>query len=208
MQQQHTQAAQFTVGLSWDGKEKVSNPATIFLKPRGDDLELKIFAPFYDDPAPDGEPGVAFFKLWEYEVVEAFFLNDNEDYLELEFGPHGQHLMLLLHGNRNAIKHSLPMDYSSTIDKVAKTWTGTAIIPGSYFPSNVTKFNGYAIHNQQEEPIYEAVFEVSGEQPDFHRINKFGNFDLSSILPSNKRSEESNVWKQALIEDQVGNKSS
>ena len=34
---------------------------------------------------------------------------------------------------------------------------------------------------------YEAVFEVSGEQPDFHRINKFGDFDLSSIFPANAR---------------------
>ena len=39
-----------------------------------------------------------------FKVVEAFFLNDKEQYLELEFGPHGQHLMLLLNGNRNAIK--------------------------------------------------------------------------------------------------------
>ena len=43
-------------------------------------------------------------RLFDVEVVEAFFLNDAGDYLELEFGPHGQHLMLLLSGRRNAIK--------------------------------------------------------------------------------------------------------
>jgi hypothetical protein len=37
-------------------------------------------------------------------VVEAFFLNQEDQYLELEFGPHGQHLMLLLQGAGNAIK--------------------------------------------------------------------------------------------------------
>jgi hypothetical protein len=191
----------FTVGLSWDGKKEISNPAKITLKPSGSDLELMITAPFYDDPAPpNGMPGAAYFKLWDYEVVEAFFLNDAEEYLELEFGPHGQHLMLILNGNRNAIKHSLPLDYSSSIDRESMTWTGRATIRGSYFPPNVTKFNGYAIHGTGEDRVYEAVFEVSGEQPDFHRINKFGEFKLSSILPSNTREEHSDLWKQSLLE--------
>ena len=31
--------------------------------------------------------------LWDYEVVELFLLNsDTEEYLELEFGPHGHYL--------------------------------------------------------------------------------------------------------------------
>ena len=64
-----------------------------------------ISAPYFGDPAPQGgKVGEAYFELWEHEVVEAFFLNDKEQYLELEFGPHGQHLMLILNGNRNAIK--------------------------------------------------------------------------------------------------------
>ena len=51
----------------------IVNLSIIIFVFRGDDLELKIFAPFYDDPAPDGEPGVAFFKLWEYEVQILYF---------------------------------------------------------------------------------------------------------------------------------------
>ena len=42
-------------------------------------------------------------KLY-YEVVEAFFLNSEDRYLEVEFGPHGQHIALLLDGRRNAVK--------------------------------------------------------------------------------------------------------
>ena len=64
-------------------------------------------------------------QLWDYEVVEAFFLSSSsERYLELEFGPHGQHLVLLLDGRRNAIKHSLPLEYQATID--GKSWKGKA----------------------------------------------------------------------------------
>ena len=40
-----------------------------------------------------------------------FFLNKNDEYLEVELGPWGQHLLLLLQGERNAIKHSLPLDF-------------------------------------------------------------------------------------------------
>ena len=48
-------------------------------------VRIDIVAPFYNDPAPsgsdgssggssDGSSGGSFFQLWDYEVVEAFFL--------------------------------------------------------------------------------------------------------------------------------------
>ena len=95
----------FAIAGTWDGQAIDHDPVELTLVGDGEDLIIRISAPFFDDPAPEGgKPGEAFFKLWEYEVVEAFFLNDKEQYLELEFGPHGQQLMLILNGNRNAIK--------------------------------------------------------------------------------------------------------
>ena len=51
--------------------------------------------------------------------MEIFFLSSNHEnmYLEVEFGPHGQHLGLLLKGQRNCLIHSFPMKYSSEIGK-------------------------------------------------------------------------------------------
>ena len=70
------------------------------------DVHISVRAPYFSDPAPPGGlPGQAYFGLWEYEVVEAFFLNDKDQYLEVEFGPHGQHIVLLLDGRRNAVKY-------------------------------------------------------------------------------------------------------
>ena len=98
-------AKKFSIATTWDGQPVDHEPVKLTLEGDGEDLVIRISAPFFGDPAPEGgKAGEAFFKLWEYEVVEAFFLNDKEQYLELEFGPHGQHLMLLLNGNRNAIK--------------------------------------------------------------------------------------------------------
>ena len=79
------------------------------------------------------------------------------DYLELEFGPHGQHLGLVLHGVRNAIKHSFPMQYHAHINEKDKSWTGKAVVPKKYFPSGVNKFNAYAINGQDENRIYNQI---------------------------------------------------
>ena len=71
----------------------------------GGDVLITVKAPYFNDPAPPGGlPGQAYFGLWDYEVVEAFFLNSEDRYLEVEFGPHGQHIALLLDGRRNAVK--------------------------------------------------------------------------------------------------------
>ena len=89
--------------------------------------------------------GEAYFGLWNYEVVECFFLaqtpGEEPDYLELEFGPHGQHLGLLLHGVRNDIVHSFPIKYEAEIAQDRKTWTGKAIIPKHYFPGHVNRYH-------------------------------------------------------------------
>ncbi|XP_023341859.1 UPF0462 protein C4orf33 homolog isoform X2 [Eurytemora carolleeae] len=188
------------VGLSWDGEEKIENSAKIFLSASGDDLAVRLVAPYYGDLAPPGgQPGEPYSNLWDYEVVELFFLNDAEEYLELEFGPHAQHLVLLLKGTRNIVKQKLPLQYTAEIQ--GHVWTGSAIIPGSYFPPICTKINGYAIHGTGNNRKYEAVFEVAGPQPDFHRIHKFGAFNLADILVSNSRSDHSKIWEGVLSED-------
>ena len=75
--------------------------------------------------------------------MECFFLSQTPgsepDYLELEFGPYGQHLGLLLHGVRKAIKHTFPIKYQAEISQDKKTWRGKAIIPKHYFPPNVNR---------------------------------------------------------------------
>jgi len=197
---------ELTVGLTWDGKEKIENPANIYIRSSGNELEIQIKAPYYGDaPPPGGRPGEAFYKLWDYEVVECFLMNDAEEYLELEFGPHGQHLALLLLGRRNAIKHSLPLRYEWKVigDKVPAQWIATAFIPESYLPPNVTRINAYAIHGEDEDRKYEAAYEVSGPQPDFHRLSKFGHINLAEIIAGNQRKEHSEIWKQAIEESKI-----
>ena len=47
---------------------------------------------------------------------------------------------------------------------------------------------------------YEALFESSGPQPDFHRLEKFQPLQLERFLDGNSGSELSSVWETALME--------
>jgi hypothetical protein len=80
----------FLINKTWNNKDIDHKPTQISLErsENGDFLIIKINAIFFNSPfKPDKTPG-DFFNLWDYEVVEAFFLNDsNQHYIELEFGP-------------------------------------------------------------------------------------------------------------------------
>jgi len=109
--------------------------------------------------------------------------------------------MLILNGNRNAIKHSLPMDYSARIE--GGRWEGEARVPGSYFPPDITRWNAYAIHGPPEDRRYEALFESAGPQADFHRLEKFQPLELGGLLEGNQGAQLSHVWRTALEEEKV-----
>ena len=61
--------------------------------------DRKLSPPFTKNPAPtdevklQGQPPT--WKLWEYDVVEVFFVCSNGNYVETEFGPHGHYLILI-----------------------------------------------------------------------------------------------------------------
>ncbi|RWS23135.1 hypothetical protein B4U80_00319 [Leptotrombidium deliense] len=142
-------------------------------------MNVEINAPFYNDPPPKAESG-SLMGLWDFEVVEMFFLGNSEEYLELEFGPHNHFLVLYLRGKRNIVKNLSPLEYNAVID--GKKWSGKASIPLSFFPENVRKFNCYAIHGTGEKRTYLALFPTpngSYLQPDFHRVEYFGDFKLA-----------------------------
>ena len=91
-------------------------------------MSMKIDAPFYNDPPPpetsdtnssrSSKSDKAFMGLWDYEVVEGFFLcSKSEQYLEVEFGPHGHHLVLFLNGRKNIIKECIPIEWEVHIGK-------------------------------------------------------------------------------------------
>ncbi|KAM4674173.1 UPF0462 protein C4orf33 homolog isoform 2-T2 [Amazona ochrocephala] len=167
---------EFAIKHTWDGLPVNHEPATIWLKSDNVGLLMEVSAPFFNDPpAPLGEPGKPFGRLWDYEVVEAFFLNDRTgQYLEVEVCPHGQHLLLLLSGRRGVWKEELPLEFEVTRMK--------------------TKWEG-------EERKYEALYPVpqhelqEGQKPDFHRLEFFEDLNLKGLMGEDWKQPESDIWK-------------
>ncbi|XP_073699132.1 UPF0462 protein C4orf33 homolog isoform X1 [Garra rufa] len=194
---------EFQIKDTWDSLPLDHKPVKIRFSPGEDGLLMQVNAPFFNDPpAPAGPPGEPFPGLWDYEVVESFFLNNNtEQYLEVELCPHGQHLVLLLNGKHNAFMQQIPLSF--IVNKKEKIWKGEALLPWRYFPPGVNKMNSYAIHGSGAERTYESLYPVpredlvEGQGPDFHRLEYFQDFTLQSIMGEDWVQPESDLWDLA-----------
>ncbi|CAG7816152.1 unnamed protein product [Allacma fusca] len=188
-------AAEYTINQTWNGLKpedsaeiKISFSSTTIRGITNEEgLIINVNAPFYNDPrVPEDTPKGSMAKLWDYEVVEVFFLADDNKYLEIELAPKGQYLILKLDGCRNIVEEQLPLKtYLSSVE--GDRWMGEAIIPFSYFPANVSRFNAYAIHRSDPNRVYMALFPTPPNlhsQPDFHRLDYFRSVDLfKELLP-------------------------
>ncbi|XP_072477114.1 UPF0462 protein C4orf33 homolog isoform X2 [Notamacropus eugenii] len=190
---------EYSIVTTWDNLPVTHRSVTFRFKPGDQGLLMEVSAPFFDDPpAPLGAPGQAFNGLWEYEVVEAFFLNSTtKEYLEVELCPHGQHLVLFLSGG-DAFAKELDLNFKADI--VGNEWNGTALLPWEYFPPGIDKMNLYAIHGSGDKRIFEALYPVpheeitAGQGPNFHRLEYFKPFDLKWVMGENWEQPHSKLW--------------
>jgi len=201
--------ASYSILTTWNGDEVRHDPASVTLgSTDSGDLTIHIQASLVGDLEfpPNCNPGRPYPGLWNYEVVEAFFLDPvSVSYVELEFHPCGAHLALLLHPERVDLVNYLPLQYEATIQ--GDRWEGFAIVPSAYLPANVSSFNMFAIHKAtlieedqawEDGKIYEALFPVEeGSQPDFHNLGVFQPIDLAKlgVTVSNSPSQ---IWTSAL----------
>ncbi len=160
------------VPKTWDGCPVAASDVVDFsvqLDDKG--LGVQVVAPFYGDPAPLG-PGGELDGLWGYEVVELFLLGAGGHYLEIELGPHGHYLILLLDGIRQVKERLQPTHCTTRI--TGCRWQATLGLNLDQLPLPFTHINAYAIHGQGTGRCYLAAFPVPGENPDFHQPRFFG----------------------------------
>ncbi|CAF0866225.1 unnamed protein product [Rotaria sordida] len=182
----------FTIANLWNSTPITNHqPVQITLSATNDKdhLLIEIDAPFFNDPAPplssSSSSSGPYPELWNYEVVELFFLaSSTNHYLELEFSPHGHYLVLLLIDRRKVLKQMLPLPYYKVEHRSSDRWIGRAHIPRSLFPADVDRFNAYAIHGQDDKRTYEALYPatIDSEKPDFHRLEFFQVLNFDSLL--------------------------
>lgn len=185
----------FRIDKTWNGDPVDHEPFVVhmewfFQRQRGKPHKrvVKVFTegPLFDDPPPPEDVGGICLNLYDYEVLELFFANDKDQYLEVEVGPHGHWLVLLLNGHRKPFNKGEELELQVQNVFEGDKWRSVFEIPLAYFPPNVTKFNAYAIHGVGDERQYEALNPVTDgtyDQPDFHRLQFFKPFDRKKIIP-------------------------
>ncbi|MDA0208390.1 MAG: hypothetical protein O3B64_03245 [bacterium] len=159
---------------TWDGVPiEQDEHVSIELNLTEINLEIRIDAPFHNDPAPAAQAG-SMDGLWEFEVVELFLANQEarEQYVEFEFGPHGHYLFLKFDGVRERSGDPIPfVKYEAKIE--GNRWMGKANVPLIWLPKAPWIGNAYAIHGSSENRRYLAAFEVPGRVPDYHQPEWF-----------------------------------
>ncbi len=165
------QVFRFEVAHTWDGVPVAAADVVEFSVRLTDNvLSIEVSAPFYGDSPPLGPEG-EMDGLWDYEVVELFLLGVDGQYVEVEMGPHGHYLVLLLSDVRQVKQKLKPTHFSSQVK--GNTWQGKLQLPTDQLPLPFTHFNAYAIHGQGVGRHFLAAHPVPGEKPDFHQPRFF-----------------------------------
>lgn len=160
------------VASTWDGQAAhLQEVAQVGLAFSAHELTVEVDAPFHGDPAPAYVPGPTP-RLWEHEVVELFLLGADQRYLEVELGPHGHHLVLMLEGRRQVKREGMALLYQA--QQNTSRWRGVARVPSAWWPAGLFAVNAYAIHGTGECRRYLAWRPTFGTQPDFHQLEAFG----------------------------------
>jgi hypothetical protein len=200
-------AADIVVAHSWDGTRTLPPAEQTHLRLAVDASSAYVTivrAPFHaDDPPPPRDhlaprPGECP-RLWDFQVVELFLLGDDGDrYLELEFGPHGHYLALMLHGERRCVRAGrLPLaHYCATIDEACATWSAEARFPRTWIPPGWSRWNAFAIHGSETRREYASAFPAThGEpSPDFHRLRYFASCPGAAELSSTFGGDHRHHW--------------
>jgi len=178
-----SEGVRLVVAHTWDGEPlEPSQQTEVVLRPTDNGLQIRVDAPYHNDPPPPGPPEPTD-GLWNYEVVEIFIAGPGEPvpYTEIELSPHGHYLVLKFLGIRQRAESLLPLDFEATID--GDHWSGEALVPWSHLPPAPLRGNAYAIHGTGESRSYLAMTPVPGQKPDFHQPAVFRPLDLERLAP-------------------------
>ena len=130
-------------------------------------LRIRVQAPELENQKiPDAPKEARVDGLWNYDVVELFFVGKDGKYLEVELGAGGHYLVLGFKGVRNLEndykEFATDIRYSQAVPGM---WQSGITIPWEMLPKELAGFNAFAITDGQ----FLAMNAVPGNEPDFHQ---------------------------------------
>lgn len=136
-----------------------------------DGIQISVEAPMiHEQRVPDAPIGSRVEGLWEYDVVEVFFVGPGHQYLEIELGAGGHFLALAF----DSIRHrSHGYESFEPVVRFEKTgerlWRSQIVIPWKMIPENLRALNAFAIMTGQ----FLAHSPVPGTEPDYHQPDRY-----------------------------------
>jgi hypothetical protein len=157
----------------WDGSpcpdKTIRGEFTVEREESG--LRITAKAPkFSVEHQPNAPTGTRFDGLWEFDVLEIFFVGENGKYIEIELGTAGHYLVLGFDGVRRRSNdfHDMSFDHSFKREDDGST-ISTILIPNEILPTVITRANAFVIANQE----FLSHAPLPGAKPDFHQPSEY-----------------------------------
>lgn len=135
-----------------------------------DGLVFSVEAPWHEDPAPPGAPGVLD-GLWDYEVSELFIASSSGRYVEVEVGPWGHQLVLAFSEPRQRQADPLRLDWLEVI-RSGDRWRARGCVGRSLIPDGADRAAAFAMRGVAPRRHLTSC-PLPGPTPDFHQPHSF-----------------------------------
>lgn len=163
----------FKIDKMWNGDpcgdESLHAEAWVMKKQTG--LEVRVHAPLRDGQrVPDAPRDTRVDGLWEYDVIELFFVGEDGTYTEVEIGPGGHYLVLSFSDVRQRSNDYAGREFNHrNASATPGTWQSVIQLPWDVLPGKIAKVNAFVISGGH----HLAWSAVPGAEPDFHQPAAF-----------------------------------
>jgi len=165
-------ALRWAVERCWDGGAAPHPKPRAFVEWAVREDVLHVAAGMrHQSPAriPDAPPGARVDGLWEFDVVESFFVGADGRYVELELGAGGHYLALAFAARRVASNEVPAPSLEIAWRRDAEGWRSECAVPRHWLPEPIVAANAFAIGGG----AFLAHHPTGGVQPDFHRPGSY-----------------------------------
>lgn len=156
------------VDHQWNGTPVAEGcGANIWISLSTSGIVIKAQSTYGSSPRiPDAPERTRIDGLWNYDVVEVFFVGEDGTYTEIELGAGGHWLVFGFSDVRKRSNDYTDFTPQMTYKKLENNqWESEILIPWQMLPKKITRMNAFVINGEN----FLSLTPLPGTQPDFHQ---------------------------------------
>jgi hypothetical protein len=169
----YPEVLRLAVGRLWNGQSSGNARLGAFIELQQNEHGVLVRVttpPLISPKIPEAPIGTRVDKLWEFDAVELFFVDEDGQYLEVELGLGGHYLVLGFDAPRHLVADFVDVPFETHHEVIPDgRWVNGILIPRDLFPTNLKALNAYMIAGGQ----FLAYHPLPGAEPDFHKPELF-----------------------------------